>query len=114
MAAIETDAVSWVRVLVACGVVGGMLAALGFGLAYFSKRGMSLGTVCASVREKNARKRLEVVESLPLDIKRRLVIVRCDGREHLLLLGLNQDMLIASNIDSRSAEPLPQQSRPNG
>ncbi len=32
-------------------------------------------------------KRLAVVESLMLDPQRRLVLVRCDGREHLLILG---------------------------
>jgi flagellar protein FliO/FliZ len=32
-------------------------------------------------------RRLAVVESLMLDPQRRLVLVRCDGREHLLLLG---------------------------
>jgi len=32
-------------------------------------------------------RRLKVVESLPLDPSRRLVLVACDGRERLLLLG---------------------------
>ena len=34
-----------------------------------------------------ADRRLSLVESLMLDPQRRLVLVRCDGREHLLLLG---------------------------
>jgi flagellar protein FliO/FliZ len=34
-----------------------------------------------------AERRLALVESLMLDPQRRLVLVRCDGREHLLLLG---------------------------
>lgn len=32
-------------------------------------------------------RRLELVESLTLDAQRRLVLVRLDAREHLLLLG---------------------------
>ena len=32
-------------------------------------------------------RRLTVVESLSLDATRRLVLVRCDGRERLILLG---------------------------
>ncbi len=32
-------------------------------------------------------RRLALVESLMLDPQRRLVLVRCDGREHLLILG---------------------------
>ena len=35
--------------------------------------------------------RLGLVEQLPLDPRRRLVIARCDGREVLLLLGGPQD-----------------------
>jgi flagellar protein FliO/FliZ len=34
-----------------------------------------------------ARRRLAVVETLVLDPSRRLVLVSCDGRERLLLLG---------------------------
>ena len=34
-----------------------------------------------------AERRLAVVESLMLDPQRRLLLVRCDGEEHLLLLG---------------------------
>jgi flagellar protein FliO/FliZ len=35
----------------------------------------------------SARRRLSVVESLNLDPQRRLVLVRCDSEERLLLLG---------------------------
>ena len=34
-----------------------------------------------------AERRLTVVESLMLDPHRRLLLIRCDGEEHLLLLG---------------------------
>jgi flagellar protein FliO/FliZ len=39
-------------------------------------------------------KRLKLVESLMLDPRRRLVIVRWDGREHLLLLGPGGDRIV--------------------
>jgi flagellar protein FliO/FliZ len=39
-------------------------------------------------------RRLGVVEVLPLDGKRRLVLVQRDGVEHLLLLGMQSDLLI--------------------
>lgn len=32
-------------------------------------------------------KRLQLIESLPLDARHRAVLLRCDGREHLLALG---------------------------
>lgn len=38
--------------------------------------------------------RLQVEESLALDLKRRLVLVRCDGRDLLLLVGGTDDLFI--------------------
>ncbi|MFO1017220.1 MAG: flagellar biosynthetic protein FliO [Hyphomonadaceae bacterium] len=40
-------------------------------------------------------RRLKVSESLMIDPRRRLVIVRCDGREHLLLLGPGGDVVVS-------------------
>jgi flagellar protein FliO/FliZ len=40
-------------------------------------------------------RRLKLVEALMLDPRRRLVIVRCDGREHLLLLSPAGDRVVA-------------------
>lgn len=40
--------------------------------------------------------RLKVVETLYLDPRRRLVIVRCDNREHVLLLGATGDVVVES------------------
>ena len=39
-------------------------------------------------------RRLKTEEVLPLDTRRRLVIVRCDGREVLLLVGGPQDVVV--------------------
>jgi flagellar protein FliO/FliZ len=39
-------------------------------------------------------RRLALVEILALDPRRRLVLVRCDGREALLLTGGGQDALL--------------------
>lgn len=41
-----------------------------------------------------AARRLSVVESLALDPRRRLYLVRCDGRELLLLASNNRDALL--------------------
>lgn len=38
--------------------------------------------------------RLTIVEQMPLDPRRRLVLARCDGREMLLLLGGTHDQLV--------------------
>jgi len=39
-------------------------------------------------------RRLAVLEVLPLDGKRRLVLLQRDGVEHLVLLGVQSDLLI--------------------
>jgi flagellar protein FliO/FliZ len=45
-------------------------------------------------------RRLKVSESLMLDPRRRLVIVRCDDREHVLLLSPAGDVVVA-RMDAR-------------
>ena len=47
------------------------------------------------------KRRLKIVESLSLDTKRRLVLLRRDDREHLVILGANGETLIESGIESR-------------
>ncbi|MEZ6024009.1 MAG: flagellar biosynthetic protein FliO [Hyphomonadaceae bacterium] len=42
----------------------------------------------------HALKRLKVTESLMLDPRRRMVLVRCDGREHLILLSPAGDVVV--------------------
>ncbi len=49
-------------------------------------------------------RRLALVESLMLDPQRRLVLVRCDGREHLILLGEGR---LLSDVDSRASAGSP-------
>lgn len=43
-------------------------------------------------------RRLAVVEAMPLDARRRLVLVRRDSAEYLLLLGVNSDLLLEGGI----------------
>jgi flagellar protein FliO/FliZ len=44
------------------------------------------------------RRRLSIVEIQPLDARRRLVLLRRDDREHLILLGVTQDLVIETGI----------------
>lgn len=44
------------------------------------------------------RRRLKVCESLPLDGRRRLILVRRDGVEHLLLLGTTGETVVERDI----------------
>ncbi|MBL8532092.1 MAG: FliO/MopB family protein [Hyphomonadaceae bacterium] len=51
-----------------------------------------------------AQRRLKIGETLMLDPRRRLVIVRCDGREHLLLLSPGGDVVV-SEFDAKAPDP---------
>jgi len=50
---------------------------------------------------KGAGRRLAVIEVAAVDTKRRLVLLRRDDREHLVLLGANSELLIESGIPAR-------------
>ena len=71
-----------------------LVVALIFALAWVAKR-LGFGGRLASVRGK---RRLGIQEVLSLDSKRRLVLLKRDGVEHLLLLGLNDDVVVETGI----------------
>jgi flagellar protein FliO/FliZ len=49
------------------------------------------------------RRRLAIVEVIALDAKHRLVLVRRDATEHLLLLGATQDAVVETGIAAPEA-----------
>lgn len=57
------------------------------------------------------KKRLKVVEVLPIDHRRKLVLVRRDDREHLLVLGGDSEAVIEANIPA-AAEFVPAEAAP--
>ncbi|HLN24561.1 MAG TPA: flagellar biosynthetic protein FliO [Patescibacteria group bacterium] len=44
------------------------------------------------------KRRLAVVEAIPVDNRRRLILVRRDGVEHLLLVGGSSDIIVERGI----------------
>ncbi|MCC3860823.1 FliO/MopB family protein [Pseudemcibacter aquimaris] len=73
--------------------------ALLFLCAYLAKR---LGFIArVTVNEDGERKkRLDILEIMPVDAKRRLVLIRRDQTEHLIMLGAERDIVIEQNIKS--------------
>lgn len=67
-----------------------VLALIG-GLAWLIRR-QGLGAMQPGQR--GAGQRLSIVESRPLDARRRLAILRCDEREYLVLTGGERDLLL--------------------
>jgi flagellar protein FliO/FliZ len=47
---------------------------------------------------RGAARRLSIVEVMPVDAKRRLVLVRRDESEHLILLGATADLVVEADI----------------
>ncbi len=76
-----------------------MIGALPLAARYFG--------LVARNRKSNGQQRIEVVESRMLDGKRRLVLVRRDQMEHLLLLGASGETIVESNIVAANAGSAP-------
>ena len=65
------------------------------GLAFLLKK---LGLAAQTPSVRGDKKRLRMVESLPLDARRRLVLLECDEKQHLVILGATGETVIASDI----------------
>lgn len=59
--------------------------------------------------KRGTSKRLSIIETMALDAKRRMVIVRMDDTEHLLLLGQTGEQIIGTseNADQAPGQPQP-------
>ena len=67
-------------------------------LSWFMKRMGLAGSLMAGA----GRRRLKIVEFLPIDHRRRLVLVRRDDREHLLLLGPQSETVVETGITAEA------------
>lgn len=84
------------------GIVGLLkfVAALGFvlalmgGLALLLKR---MGYGHAGLAQ-GSNRRLKLVEILPLDARRKAVILQCDGEQHLVILGPAGETVVQNTI----------------
>ena len=79
-------ALALIFVLALIGILVAVARRFGFGYATPSKTGHG--------------RRLSIVEIMPIDTKRRLVLVRRDDREHLILLGQTSETLIEDAIQA--------------
>jgi flagellar protein FliO/FliZ len=79
--------------------------ALMFLLSWVLKRLGFAGTVMTG----GTKRRLKLVEFLPLDGRHRLVLIRCDDKEHLVVLGVNSETIVTTNIP----EPQTSMEQPN-
>lgn len=73
--------ISLMRVLLAFGFTIGLILLLSWALRHFRSHKW--------VEKVQGPKRLQLVEQLYLDSRHKLVLVKCDEAEHLLLIGGN-------------------------
>lgn len=52
---------------------------------------------------RGAARRLQIVDSLPLDPKRRLMLLRRDDVEHLVILGASSETVVEAGIHGAAA-----------
>jgi len=71
------------------------------GLLAWAYRRFALGQKLPMMAHRSGR--LDIVEFRNIDAKRRLVLVRRDEMEHLILLGPNSETVIETGIETKSA-----------
>ena len=84
------DLDTYFKFVLALVFVLGLIAALAW-----TARRFGLG---GKLAPNTGRRRLSVSEVMPLDARRKLVLLRRDGTEHLVLLGAGPDLLLESGI----------------
>ncbi len=62
-----------------------------------------LGFAPGGAASNGSQRRLGIVEVKPVDAKHRLILIRRDGKEHLVLMGGEHALLIESGIDAPEA-----------
>ena len=86
------DASTYLRFILSLVLVLGMIFA-----AMWALRRWGAGFLNASPMGGGKSRRLALVESLSLDARHKLVLVRRDDCEHLLLLGADGDLLVEAH-----------------
>ncbi|MEH6526390.1 MAG: flagellar biosynthetic protein FliO [Sneathiella sp.] len=92
------DPLQYVKYLV------GLLIVLGL-IALVTLAARKFGVVARADRKPGSPKRLSISDVMSVDAKRRLVLVRRDDQEHLLLLGPERDLVVEQNIPTSKVEP---------
>ncbi len=96
------DLDDYFRFLLALVFVVGLIGLLAVLIRRFGNGAQFLTT------RKGRDRRLGIVETLPIDTRRRLVLLRRDDKEHLVLFGAADELLIESDISAE--RPAHQQS----
>jgi hypothetical protein len=92
------DVLSWLFFLV---LIAGLVVAAGFLIRGYLTTGSPTGALFGPKPER----RLEVVDQTSVDGRRRLVLIRRDDVEHLIMTGGPVDVVIETGIGQKRARP---------
>lgn len=73
-----------------------VLALMG-GLSLILKK-LGLGNPALAARN---HKRIKLIEVLPIDVRRKAVILECDGEQHFVILSPAGDTVVQNNLSKR-------------
>lgn len=85
---------NWEWAMTALAALAAVLGMVVLAAQLARRLGLVPGLPAGGVPRRGAARRLAIIEALPLDNRRRLLLLRCDGQEMLLLTGGPQDMLL--------------------
>ena len=95
------DLETYYRFVLALLFVLGLIGSAAWAIKRFGVERRLLG------RAQGRRRRLSILEVQPLDARRKLVLLRRDTVEHLVLLSANQELLIESGIEAAEISETP-------
>ena len=87
------DSINWTHYFAAIFVLAGLLGVMGLA-AYAIRQGWIAQGLSGLRRGDAPERRLAVTESLVIDPSRRVVIVRCDEEEHVILIGSQRETVL--------------------
>ena len=83
----------YLTAIVALAFVVGLIALLGWAVRRF-------GLIPGASAVRRSGRRIKIVEVTPIDVRRKLILIRRDHAEHLVLLGAQRDLVIETGIES--------------
>lgn len=87
------ETIDYIKFVASLALVLGLMG----GLALILKK-IGLGNIGIVPADK---RRLKIVEILPLDARRKALILRRDEKEHLVILGVNGETVIETDIERK-------------
>ena len=83
----------YLTAVLALAFVVGLIALLGWAVRRF-------GLIPGASAVTRTGRRIKIVEVTPIDVRRKLVLIRRDQAEHLVLLGAQRDLVIETGINA--------------